>query len=58
MSVCEASHAAPATAYMRAAHPLLDPKPLVRDDPIPVQIPGKGARLHPLFMPIVRHSIF
>ena len=39
----EASRTALATAYLRAAHQLLDARPLILDDPVAVRLLGNGA---------------
>ena len=39
----EASRTALATAYLRAAHQLLDARPLILDDPVAVRLLGEGA---------------
>jgi len=43
MSQREASRTALATAYLRAAHQILDAKPLILDDPVAVGLLGEGA---------------
>lgn len=43
MSQREASRTALATAYLRAAHQILDAKPFILDDPVAVQLLGEGA---------------
>ena len=43
MSNRQASRTALATAYMRAAHQILDAKPLVLEDTVAVQLLGKDA---------------
>jgi methyltransferase (TIGR00027 family) len=43
MSNREASHTALATAYLRAAHQLLDAQPRILEDPIAVRLLGKDA---------------
>ena len=39
----DASRTALATAYLRAAHQILDAKPFILDDPVAVQLLGEGA---------------
>ena len=43
MSQREASRTALATAYLRAAHQILDAKPFILDDPVAVRLLGEGA---------------